>query len=286
MGKSAENPEPNLERAESCFQQRAGAQPRPPTCAESVCVVRDRSGARAECDGPTRLPRACGNRATRALRGARSGLSFLRTPRALHRRAPAVRATSIRHSPTGGYQAFWQFGDEEAARREPVNLCWLVDALIIGMRGDTDRAIEMLRDERRWTDGLARNLVREHARRVRRAPGRRDRERPSRLRCVPRSRDGLLRGAEHRLLRRAASASGAGAFARARLRALPRSPARRPVAGSVAADREFQFLVERSREAYRRCRKAYIDAGGERLLGPVPSPEELETRTPSPSPSA
>jgi len=38
----------------------------------------------------------------------------------------------------------------------------------------------------------------------------------------------------------------------------------------------FQVLVERSRDAYRHCRKAYIDAGGERLLGPVPSPEELE----------
>lgn len=40
---------------------------------------------------------------------------------------------------------------------------------------------------------------------------------------------------------------------------------------------KFQFLVERSCEAYRRCRKAYIDAGGERLLGPVPGPEELES---------
>lgn len=40
---------------------------------------------------------------------------------------------------------------------------------------------------------------------------------------------------------------------------------------------KFQFLLERSREAYRQCRTAYLDAGGEHLLGPVPSPEELET---------
>ena len=44
----------------------------------------------------------------------------------------------------------------------------------------------------------------------------------------------------------------------------------------LRATSKFQFLFERSREAYRQCRQAYLDAGGERLLGPVPSPEELE----------
>lgn len=39
---------------------------------------------------------------------------------------------------------------------------------------------------------------------------------------------------------------------------------------------EFQALVERSRERYSECLEAYVAAGGERLLGPVPGPDVLE----------
>jgi hypothetical protein len=39
---------------------------------------------------------------------------------------------------------------------------------------------------------------------------------------------------------------------------------------------EFHAPVERSRIAYRHWLDAYVDAGGERLLGRVPSPEELD----------
>jgi hypothetical protein len=44
----------------------------------------------------------------------------------------------------------------------------------------------------------------------------------------------------------------------------------------LRATREFRRLVDESRERYLECLQAYADAGGERLLGPVPAPNELE----------
>jgi hypothetical protein len=44
----------------------------------------------------------------------------------------------------------------------------------------------------------------------------------------------------------------------------------------LRSSREFVALLDRSRETYRECLKAYEDAGAERLLGPAPAPEKLE----------
>jgi hypothetical protein len=42
--------------------------------------------------------------------------------------------------------------------------------------------------------------------------------------------------------------------------------------------REYRDLVERSREAYCQSLRACFEAGGERLLGPVPGPGTLERK--------
>lgn len=51
------------------------------------------------------------------------------------------------------------------------------------------------------------------------------------------------------------------------------------MAGFATVDTEFQVLLERSREAYRERVKTYVEAGGDRLLGSAPTPEELERET-------
>ncbi len=275
MGKSAENPEPNLRRAESCFQKALELSPDLPL-AQNLYALFEIDQGLAQSAMVRLVSRGLVGSAQpelyAALVQACRFCGLLEPSIVAHRRARDLDSTIA----TGGYLAFWQFGDEEAARREPVNLCWLVDALIIGMRGDTDRAIEMLREERGLT-GLARNLVismravfegRPHdaiegARPVFDAF-------PDPEMVFFAARNVAFFGERRALQELERSLERGFVLYRVLLRADPWLDPLRPTA-------KFQFLVERSREAYRRCRKAYIDAGGERLLGPVPSPEELES---------
>ncbi len=74
---------------------------------------------------------------------------------AAHERARELDATLA----TSVYQTFWQLGDEERALRETVRAP-ILNALVIGMRGETDRAIEMLRErEERGPTNLLRSMM-------------------------------------------------------------------------------------------------------------------------------
>jgi hypothetical protein len=196
---------------------------------------------------------------------------------AAHERARQLDSTIA----TGGYQALWQLGFEDRALREGVRP-YLIQAIVTGMRGDTPRALELLREvEAQGPTRLARNLMAtlravfegrrdqalEHAKQVFEAcPD------PEALYFVGRA---VAFFGEPRALFEFGRALERGFVV---YRVLLRDDSWLDPLRSTS---EFQILLERSREAYLECRQAYLEAGGERLLVPLPRPEELERRVPA-----
>jgi hypothetical protein len=191
---------------------------------------------------------------------------------AAHEHARALDSTIA----TGGYQALWQLGDEDRALREVRNP-YLIRAIITGMRGDHRRALELLSDlESHKPTQLLRHLTLglravfehrpdaafEHAQWVFDAN-----TDPESLYFVARF---IASFGDRRALPQLARALDQGFVV---YRVLLRDDAWLDPLRSTA---DFQDLVARSREVYRDCLQAYVDAGGERLLGPVPTPEEVE----------
>jgi DNA-binding winged helix-turn-helix (wHTH) protein/TolB-like protein/tetratricopeptide (TPR) repeat protein len=287
IGKADENPHQNLARAESCFQKALALSPDLPLAHNLYALVEiDRGRAR---DAMARLvSRGLAGSAEpelyAALVQACRFCGLLEASVAAHQRARELDSTIA----TGGYQALWQLGEEDRSLREGIRP-HLLKAMVTGMRGDAERAIEMLRDlESQRPTTLLQNLIAslravferrpdaafEHAKWVFDAN-----TDPESLYFV--GRFIACFGDRRALPQFARALDGGFVIYRVLLRDDPWLDPLRPT-------REFQCLVQRSRQAYLQCLKAYVDAGGERLLGPVPGPEELEgrVRTPSPSPSA
>lgn len=276
IGKSSDTPEPAFRLAESCFQKALELSPDLPIAQNLYALFEiDRGLAR---NAMVRL-------VARGLAGSAQPELFAALVQACrfcgllepsivaHQRARQLDSTIT----TGGYLSHWQLGDEEGARRESVNLCWIVDALIYAMRGDPERALEILREDRGLT-GVSRNMVAGLRAVVERRREDAFESAAPIFEAFPdpemvyftartlavfgdrRALDQLQRSLEHGFVL---------------YRALLRED---PWLDPIRATPAFQRLIARSREMYRECRKAYLDAGGERLLGPVPSAEDLEAQ--------
>jgi hypothetical protein len=155
---------------------------------------------------------------------------------------------------------------------------YFLTAIVTGMRGDTARALELLQDlDARGPTTLLRRMIAairavfenrhdaalENAVPIFEAPN----PDPESLYFVGRS---LAYFGDRRALREFGRALDLGFVV---YRVLLKDD---PWLDPLRATREFQDLLDRSRESYREVRQVYIDADGERLLGPVPRPEELE----------
>ena len=275
IGKADENRDQNLARAESCFQRALELSPDLPVAHHLYALFEiDQGRAR---DAMVRLiSRGLAGSAQpelfAALVQACRFCGLLEASVAAHKLVRALDSTF----PTSGYQAFWQLGDDEAALREGVRPA-VLGPLIIGMRGEPDRAIEMLRAaEALGPTSLARSLLAslrsvfegrpdaalEHATPIFDAC-------PDPEAVYHAARNLAFFGEPRALIELGRSLDRGFVLYRVLLKDDPWLDPLRPT-------REFQCLVERSREAYLQCLKAYVDAGGEQLLGPVPSPEELE----------
>jgi DNA-binding winged helix-turn-helix (wHTH) protein/tetratricopeptide (TPR) repeat protein len=187
------------------------------------------------------------------------------------------RARSLdRAQATGVYHTLWQLGDLERAQRETVRAP-ILEALVVAGRGEPGRAAAMLRErEERGATGLLRRMMASHR-------GVFEKRRDVTLenaepvfealsdpeavyyvaRTVaffgePRALAALSHALEH----------GYGLF-----RPLVRAD---PWLDPLRAVPAFGALRARAREAYVTCVDAYMNAGGERLLGPVPGPDEIE----------
>jgi eukaryotic-like serine/threonine-protein kinase len=277
IGKADENRDQNLARAESCFQKALELSPDLPV-AHNLYALFEIDQGRARSAMVRLISRALAESARPELfAGLVQACRFcglLEASVVAHRLARALDPAV----PTSGYQAFWQLGDDEGALREGVCPA-LLEPLIIGMRGEPGRAIELLRArEALGPTGLARSLFA--------------------------SLRGVFEGRPDTALENATfifdefpdpeavfhAARNLAFFADPRaLTELGRSLDRGfvlyrvllkddPWLDPLRSAREFQVLFERSRETYRECLAAYVDAGGERLLGHVPSPDELESR--------
>lgn len=275
IGKVDENRNQNFVRAESCFEKALELSPDLPLahCVSAMFEI-DRGRARS----------AMGRLIARALAGSAQPelyaaivqacrfCGLLEPSVAAHARARALDP----EIPTGGYQSLWHLGEDDRALREGIRP-YLLQAIITGMRGDPEQALELLRalDTPQPTT-LIRHLV-------------------AGVRAVFEGRpEAALENAEAifeaqsdpealyfagRFVAYFGHPRALEAFGRALdggfvvYRVLLKHD---PWLDSIRHTSEFRRLVERSREAYRQCLTAYADAGGVRLLGPVPAPEELE----------
>jgi len=275
VAKADEDRDPSLARAESCFQRALELSPDLPL-AHNLYALFEIDQGRARSAMVRLISRGLAGGAQpeifAALVQACRFCGLLEASVAAHRRTRELDSTLA----TSGYQAFWQLGDDEGALREAVRPA-LLESLIIGMRGDPDRAIELLRArEALGVTSLARSLL-------------------SSLRAVFEGRpDEVLENArpifdafpdpeavfhvarnlaffgEPRALIELGRSLDRGFVL---YRVLVKDD---PWLDPLRSTLEFQRLVERSRDAYRECLNAYVEAGGEALLGPVPSPDEVE----------
>jgi eukaryotic-like serine/threonine-protein kinase len=273
IGKADDPRGQHFDRAEACFTRALALSPDLPL-AHNLYALFEVDRGRARGAMVRLLPRALAGSASAelyaALVQACRFCGLLEPAIVAHRRARELDSAIG----TGGYLAYWQWGDEEQSMRENVNLCWLMEAITVAPR-DPDRARAILAEERDLT-AFARTLVaclrggvdgqldvaREQARRIveafadseaiyfvaRTVARFGDPESVTMLQCA------FERGfVPYRVL-------------------LRRDPWLDPVRRTAG----FQALLERAREAYRVALAAYLEAGGDRLLGGAPMPEELE----------
>jgi eukaryotic-like serine/threonine-protein kinase len=275
IGKAEENRDENFALAESCFRRALDLNPDLPLAHNLYALVEiDRGQAR--------------NAMVRLLARARSGsvqpelyaalvqatrfCGLLEASVAAHERARQLDSTIA----TGGYQALWQLGEEDRALREGIRPV-LVQAIVAGMRGDRERALEILRDAE--TPKLT-NLIHHLILGLRAVFERRPDvafEHASWVFDANTDPESLYVAA--RFIAAFGDTRALSALARALdrgfviYRVLHRDD---PWLDPLRETCEFQDLVARAREVYRGCLQAYVDAGGERVLGPVPDPEEVE----------
>jgi DNA-binding winged helix-turn-helix (wHTH) protein len=274
MGKSSENRGDSIARAESCFQRALELSPDLPV-AHNLYALFEVDQGRARSAMTRLIARGLAGTAQpelyAALVQACRFCGLLEASVAAHHRARQLDAAI----PTGGYLAYWQLGDDDASIREGLNLCWLVEAMIIGTRGDPARAIELLREERGLT-GFARHLTASLRAVFERRPDVALEHAEAVFQMFP-DPEAVFYAARTIAVfgeRRALSELGRSLDRGFVLyRVLLRDD---PWLDPLRATADFGCLVERAREMYRECLSAYVDAGGERLLGRVPSPEELE----------
>lgn len=190
---------------------------------------------------------------------------------AAHERARALDASIV----TSVYHTYWHLGDDERALRATVRAP-ILEALVAGMRGRPERAIEILREREAGATAILQHMMagiravfecrpdaaREHAQAVFDAfPD------PEAVFYVARA---LAFFGEPRALQEFGRAQDRGYVL---YRLLIRED---PWLDPLRSATEFAALVDRAGEAYRQCVAAYVEAGGERLLGPVPAPDEPE----------
>jgi tetratricopeptide (TPR) repeat protein len=280
IGKVDEQRHQNLARAEVCFQTALDLNPDLPL-AHNLYALLEIDQGRARNALVRLLARGLAGSAQpelyAALVQACRFCGLLEAAVVAHERARELDSTIA----TGGYQALWQLGEEDRALREGIRP-YLLTALVTGMRGDTPRAIEMLRDlEAQGPTSLLHNLIAslravfegrserafEHAKHIFDAfPD------PEALYFV--GRNIAFFGDRRAVAEFGRALDGGFVVYRVLLR-------RDPWLDPLRSTSEFSALLDRSRQAYRESLAAYIEAGGERLLGRVPHPEQLERFLPA-----
>jgi tetratricopeptide (TPR) repeat protein len=177
--------------------------------------------------------------------------------------------------PTGVYHTLWQLGEAERALAES-GRAPILEAIVVAERGERGRAIEMLREREGGATHLLRHMlasfraVLEGDRR-----GALESSRPvfaafpdpEAVFLVARN---LAYFGEERALAELARAHDRG-FVLYRLLVRPD-----PWLDPLRAHKAFTALVARAREDYGRSVNAYVRAGGERLLGPVPGADDVD----------
>jgi eukaryotic-like serine/threonine-protein kinase len=276
IGKTDDGERQSIARAESCFQEALAISPDLPLAHNLYAWVEIDQG-RARSAMVRLISRALAGNAQpelfAALVQACRFCGLLEASAAAHDLARELDPTLA----TSAYQAWWQLGDHDRVLREGVRP-WILEALIVGMRDDPGRAIELLRArEALGVTGLARHLM-EGLRAV--FEGRADAAYDSASRIFEAFPDPeavfyaaryLAFFGERRALTELERALDRGfTLYRALLRD---DPWLDPLRGTT----EFQQLLQRARHAYREGLVAYGEANGVVLLGPVPTPEELET---------
>lgn len=281
IAKTEDGERDSMARAESCFQEALAISPGLPL-AHNLYAWLEIDQGRARSAMVRLISRALAGSAQpelfAALVQACRFCGLLEASVAAHDLARELDPTLA----TSAYQAWWQLGDHDRVLREGVRP-WILEALIVGMRGDPHRAIELLRArEALGLTGLARYLM-EGLRAV--FEGRADAAYESASHVFEAFPDpeAVFYAARYVAFfgeRRALTELGRTLDRGFVLyRALLRDdPWLDPLRGSP----EFQHLLERAREAYRERLLAFHEADGAVLLGPVPTPEELEAgRIPS-----
>jgi eukaryotic-like serine/threonine-protein kinase len=277
IGKADENRAENFAQAESCFRRALDLNP-DLALAHNLYALMEIDQGRAQSAMVRLLTQALSGTVQpelyAALVQACRFCGLLEASVAAHERARALDSTIA----TGGYQALWQLGEEERALREGIRPV-LVRAIVTGMRGDRAGAIAILRDaETPRLTNLIRNLILglravfenrpdvafEYANQVFEAN-----TDPESLYVAARF---IASFGDKRALPQLARALDQGFVI---YRVLLRDD---PWLDTLRSTRQFQDLVTRSREVYRERLQAYVDAGGERLLGPVPTPEQVDSR--------
>jgi DNA-binding winged helix-turn-helix (wHTH) protein/tetratricopeptide (TPR) repeat protein len=265
----------DLARAESCFQQALALNPDLPLVDNLYALLEIDQG---------RAPNALIRLIARGLAGSQQPelyaalvqacrfCGLAEASLAAHARVRALDPTLA----TSVYHTCFQLGDWDRALRE-TSRPPILDALVIGMRGDPARAAAMLRErEERGPTGLLRHFM-------------------ATIRAVfERRRDDALANARVIFeafpdpefvfyVARALAFFGEPEATVEMDRALRQGfvfyralTVNDPWLAPLRATPEFQRLLERSRDAYRESLRVYVEAGGDALLGAVPEPEAVE----------
>jgi DNA-binding winged helix-turn-helix (wHTH) protein len=263
--------------AEACFQQALALRPDLPLAHDLYALLEiDQGRPRAAM---TRLiVRAVGGGVQAelyaALVQACRFAGLLEASLAAHRRARELDAKL----PTGVYHTLWQLGEHDAALRES-SRGPIIEPLLVGLRGDKGRAIQMLRQREGGATGLLRSMLSSY-RAVFEGNGEAALESalpvfdafpdPEAVFYVARA---LAYFSDERALAQFGRSLERG-FTLYRLLVMP-DPWLDPLRSRPA----YAELVARAREEYTRNLSAYAEAGGERLLGPVPSADEVESQS-------
>lgn len=269
LGKAGEEPEDNLAKAESSLKRALDLNP--------GLALAHKLYAQLETDlGQT------ANAVSRLLRQARpetadaelfAGLvqacrycGLLEASATAHERARRLDA----RIPTGVRHTYWLLGDYERALDERSPQPFYLEALVFMAMGREGDALSLLRQsERERPPGILREFVASLRALL---EGRHDESLEATEKCLAQARDPEMQYYLARQLGRL----GAHQQALAEMRKVvesgfhcPDAFARDPWLGSLRGDPEFEGILERARAGRHRAAIAFVEAGGERLLGVV-----------------
>jgi TolB-like protein len=267
IGKGGEDRDENVARAEECFQKALELSPDLPL-AHNLYALLEIDQGRAQEAMVRLLSRGASGSVQpelfAALVQACRYCGLLAASIAAHERAQAL----DRHVVTSVYQTYWRMGDEERALAT-VKGVYLMDLLILAQRGERDEALRLIRErERKELPEMARTCL---AAAKALLEGRRQA-------CVDAAQWWFVNLRDPEALyfmARLVAAVGETELALAQLkRSLEGGYVLYPVLvredswlDPLRSTDEFHSLVERSRVRHQEALRAFVDAGGQELLG-------------------